>query len=154
MTHLSTLKMSLVAAALLALPMSQASAMSRAEYDAALQKCGPMVGDDKTLCTENARQRWSIEGSAADKNVVRERAPGYDTDMKKCEPLVGDDRTLCTEAAKLKWPLAVNPNPPAPTAAALKRAADLKAALSKCEPLVGDDRTLCTEAARLKFGTT
>jgi len=106
------------------------------------------------LCTQNARQRWAIEGSAADKNVVRQRAPGYEMDMKKCEPLVGDDKTLCTEAAKLKWPLTENRNPPPPTAAAVKRAADLKAALSKCEPMVGDDRTLCTEAARLKFGNT
>lgn len=154
MNHVSTLKVSFALAALLALPMSQAGAMTRGEYNAALQKCESQVGDDRTLCTEAARQRWAIEGSAMDKNVLRQRAPGYDVDMKKCDALVGDDRTLCSEAAQLKWPLIENRNPGPPDAAAAQRAADLKAALSKCEPMVGDDRTLCTEAARLKFGNS
>ena len=49
------------AAALLAavlLPTAQAGPMTRADYDAAIKKCDPLVGDPQALCTETAKQKF------------------------------------------------------------------------------------------------
>lgn len=46
----------LIAAALL--PVAEAAPMTRADYDAAIKKCNPLVGDPRALCTETAKQKF------------------------------------------------------------------------------------------------
>jgi len=41
------------------LPVAEAAPMTRADYDAAIKKRSPLVGDPRALCTETAKQKFS-----------------------------------------------------------------------------------------------
>ncbi|NYG32080.1 hypothetical protein HZU83_14900 [Sphaerotilus montanus] len=57
MNKLLTLGAAVPVAAVL-LPVAQAAPMTRADYDAAIRKCDPLVGDPRALCTETAKQKF------------------------------------------------------------------------------------------------
>ena len=142
----------LIAAALL--PVAEAAPMTRADYDAAIQKCAPLVGDPRALCTEAAKQQWQIDSRrnrTADSHR-RQRPADYYVAMKKCKALSGSDQAVCSEEAKQKWPLPPKVDTTPKDAATVRRDADYALAIQQCNTLVGDPQALCTETAKQKFG--
>ncbi|WP_338414770.1 hypothetical protein [uncultured Sphaerotilus sp.] len=142
----------LIAAALL--PVAEAAPMTRADYDAAIKKCNPLVGDPRALCTEAVQQQWQIESRRnrpADSSR-RQRPADYYVAMKKCKALSGSDQAVCSEEAKQKWPLPPKVDTAPKDAATVRRDADYAIAIQQCNTLVGDPQALCTETAKQKFG--
>lgn len=155
MTPMFLLRTTLLAAAML-LPMLPASAMTRAEYQAAIHKCDPLVGDPRALCTEAVKQQREIDRKAQQRASGTTPAPrrpaAYTEAMKECRKLVGDPQALCVEAAKQKWPLPARVDNRPKDAATVKRDADYAVAMRQCNLLAGSDQAVCTEEAKLKFG--
>lgn len=155
MTPMFLLRTTLLAAAML-LPMLPASAMTRAEYQAAIHKCDPLVGDPRALCTEAVKQQREIDRKAQQRASGTTPAPrrpaAYTEAMKECRKLVGDPQALCAEAAKQKWPLPVHVDTRPKDAATLQRDADYAAAARQCNLLAGSEQAVCTEEAKQKFG--
>lgn len=155
MTPMFLLRTTLLAAAML-LPMLPASAMTRAEYQAAIHKCDPLVGDPRALCTEAVKQQREIDRKAQHRTSGTTPAPrrpaAYTEAMKECRKLVGDPQALCSEAAKQKWPLPAHVDTRPKDAATLQRDADYAAAARQCNLLAGSEQAVCTEEAKQKFG--
>lgn len=155
MTPMFLLRTTLLAAAML-LPMLPASAMTRAEYQAAIHKCDPLVGDPRALCTEAVKQQREIDRKAQQRasgtTPPSRRPAAYTEAMKECRKLVGDPQALCSEAAKQKWPLPARVDNRPKDAATVKRDADYAVAMRQCNLLAGSDQAVCTEEAKLKFG--
>ena len=155
MTPMLLLRTALLATAVL-LPMLPASAMTRAEYQAAIHKCDPLVGDPRALCTEAVKQQREIDRKAQQRasgtTPPSRRPAAYTEAMKECRKLVGDPQALCTEAAKQKWPLPARVDNRPKDAATLQRDADYAAATRQCHLLMGSKQAVCTEEAKQKFG--
>jgi hypothetical protein len=153
MNKLLTLGAAMLVAAVL-LPVAQAAPMTRADYDAAIRKCDPLVGDPRALCTEAVEQQWKTDSrrSRQTDGSRRQRPADYYVAMKKCKALSGSDQAVCSEAAKLKWPLPPKVDTTPKDAATVRRDADYAIAIQQCNTLVGDPQALCTETAKQKFG--
>ena len=154
MTPMFLLRTTLLAATVL-LPMLPASAMTSAEYEVAIHKCDPLVGDPRALCTEAVQQQREIDRKAQQRASGTTPAPrrpaAYTAAMKECRKLVGDPQALCSEAAKQKWPLPAPVDTRPKDAATLQRDADYAVAMRQCNLLAGSDQAVCTEEAKLKF---
>jgi len=122
MTKLFTLKASLIAAAILALPMAQAATMAKADYKIDKQQistsyktdkaaCDPLKANAKDICVEEAKAKekvakaeleFNYTGKANDGNkvLVAKAEAAYAVAKEKCDDLAGNTKDVCVKEAK------------------------------------------------------
>ena len=181
MNTLSTLKASLVAAALLALPLAHAAAMTKAEYQASKTRisadykagkaaCAALAANAKDVCIQEAKAKekvaraeleYGYTGKAADQTKVRvaKAESAYAVAKEKCDDQAGNAKDVCVKEAKAIEVKALADAKMTKEiaevkkdAGAEKRDADYKVAAEKCDALAGDAKTSCITAAKAKFG--
>ena len=177
------LKASLIVAAMLALSVGQAQAMTKPEYKADKARisaayksekaaCAPMKANAKDICIEEARAKekvakaeleFAYAGKPADQTkVAKAKAEAaYAVAKEKCDDQTGNAKDVCVKEAK-----AIEVKALADTkmgkqigeakkdATADKRDADYKVAVEKCDALAGDAKNSCVSSAKSKFGKT
>jgi hypothetical protein len=178
-----TFKTAVAVAAILALPLTHAASMSKADYSAAKTRissdykadkkaCDSQAGNAKDICVEQAKAHekvaraeleYSYSGKPADQNkvLVARAESAYAVAKEKCDDLAGNAKDVCVKEAKA---VEVKALADAKTGkqvrdvvkdgADAKRDADYKVAAEKCEALAGDAKTSCMDAAKQKFGKT
>lgn len=175
------LKTSLVAAAMLALPMAHAAGMGKAEFNAAKTRieadykadraaCDSLAGNGKDVCVEQAKGKEKVaraeldasySGKPDDRNkvMVVKAETAYAVAKEKCDDKAGNDKDVCVKEAKAVETKALadakmskETGAAAREATADKRDADLKVALEKCDALSGDAKASCVADAKAKFG--
>ena len=173
------LKISLVAGALLAMPLAQA--MSKADYTAAKTRisadykadraaCASQAGNAKDVCGEEAKAKekvaraeleYSYSGKPADQTKVLETKAksAYAVAKEKCDDKAGNDKQVCVQEAKAVETKALADakmgkqiGEARKDAAEEKREADYKLAAQKCDALAGDAKASCMAAAKAKMG--
>ena len=173
------LKISLVAGALLAMPLAQA--MSKADYTAAKTRisadykadraaCASQAGNAKDVCGEEAKAKekvaraeleYSYSGKPADQTKVLETKAksAYAVAKEKCDDKAGNDKQVCVQEAKAVETKALADAKMGKQigeawkdAAEEKREADYKLAAQKCDALAGDAKASCMAAAKAKMG--
>ena len=179
-THFN-LKASLIVAAMLALSVGQAQAMTKAEYKADKARisatyksekaaCAPMKANAKDVCIEEAKAKekvakaeleFAYSGKPADQTkVAKAKAEAaYAVAKEKCDDQTGNAKDVCVKEAKAVEVKALADakmgkqiGEAKKDAAQDKRDADYKVAAEKCESLAGDAKTSCMAAAKAKFG--
>jgi hypothetical protein len=175
------LKHSLVVAAMLAFPLAQAAAMTKADYKATKTRIGATYKTDKEACAsfkDNAKDVCVEEAKAKEKVARAELEYGYtgkpedQTEVlevkaesaysvakEKCDDMKGNDKDVCVKQAKAVEIKALadaklgKQIAEAKTDAAQdKRDADYKVAAEKCDALAGDAKSACVAAAKARFG--
>ena len=181
MTHLFTLKTSLVAAAILVLPMAQAATMAKGDYNIDKQRigatykldkaaCDSLKNNAKDICVEEAKAKekvgkaeleFSYTGKADDGNkvLVAKAESAYAVAKEKCDDQAGNAKDVCVKEAKA---VEVKALADAKVVKVVGEArsdaakdvidADYKVAAEKCDALAGDAKTACMNAAKAKFG--
>ena len=173
------LKISLIAGALLAMPLAQA--MSKADYTAAKTRisadykadraaCASQAGNAKDVCGEEAKAKekvaraeleYSYSGKPADQTKVLETKAksAYAVAKEKCDDKAGNDKQVCVQEAKAVETKALADakmgkqiGEARKDAAEEKREADYKLAAQKCDALAGDAKASCMAAAKAKMG--
>ena len=173
------LKISLIAGALLAMPLAQA--MSKADYTAAKTRisadykadkaaCASLAGNAKDVCGEEAKAKekvaraeleYSYSGKPADQTKVLETKAksAYAVAKEKCDDKAGNDKQVCVQEAKAVETKALADakmgkqiGEARKDAAEEKREADYKLAVQKCDALAGDAKASCMAAAKAKMG--
>jgi hypothetical protein len=173
------LKISLVAGALLAMPLAQA--MSKADYTAAKTRisadykadraaCASQAGNAKDVCGQEAKAKekvaraeleYSYSGKPADQTKVLETKAksAYAVAKEKCDDKAGNDKQVCVQEAKAVETKALADakmgkqiGEARKDAAEEKREADYKLAAQKCDALAGDAKASCMAAAKAKMG--
>jgi hypothetical protein len=181
MTSLFTLKTSLVAAAILALPMAQAATMAKADYKVDKQRisdtyktdkaaCASQKDNAKDICVEEAKAKekvakaeleFNYTGKANDGNkvLVAKAESAYSVAKEKCDDQAGNAKDVCVKEAKAVEVKALADakmgkeiSIAKKDAASDKNDADYKVATEKCDALSGDAKSSCVTAAKLKFG--
>lgn len=181
MNKTSSLKVSLMMAGLLALPLAHAASMDKpayqaaksrigAEYKAAKAICAQMASNAKDVCTEEAKAKekvaraeleYAYTGKMGDQNkvLVVKAETAYAVAKEKCDDKAGNVKDVCVKEAK-----AVEARDLADAkagkqiveskmdASETKRDADYKLAAEKCESLAGDAKTACMASAKKSFG--
>jgi hypothetical protein len=176
-----TFKLSLVMAGLLALPLAQASTMSKADYNAAKARisadykaersaCASQAANAKDICVEEASAKQKVaraeleyghSGKLADQTKVKvaKAEAAYAVAKEKCDDQAGNAKDVCVKEAK-----AVEVKALADTkmgqqigeakvdASDAKRDADYKVAVEKCDAMAGDAKASCLSAAKVSFG--
>ena len=179
----STLKVSMLISALLALPVAQAATMAKADYDLAKKgisadykadkaACKPMSGNAKDICVEVAEAKekvakaeltFSYSGKPADQTKVRvaKAESAYAVAKEKCDDLAGNAKDVCRKEAKavevkalVDAKMAQKIADTRKDGAEDKRDADYKVATEKCDALAGDAKSSCMASAKAKFGKT
>lgn len=177
----STLKTTLIVAALLALPVAQAATMSKDDYKAGKDRiaadykadkaaCASMAGYAKDVCVEEAKAKekvaraeleYSYTGKASDQTKAMEvkAKTAYDVAKEKCDDKKGNDKSVCVKEAKAVETKALadikmgkQMGEAKKDAAEEKRDADYKVAVEKCDAMSGDAKANCIAAAKAKFG--
>jgi len=84
-----------------------------AQYDAAMERCDNLSGNDKDICEQQAKaERDSAKADAkagkksaeAQHDAVREkRDAAYDVAKEKCDAMSGDAKDQCVAQAKTKY---------------------------------------------------
>jgi hypothetical protein len=175
------LKCSLVAAALLALPLAQAATVTKADYTAGKTRIGADYKADKAACAslaDNAKDVCVLEATAkekvaladleygytgkpADQNkvLVTKAETAYAVAKEKCDDLAGNPKDVCVKEAKAvevkalaDAKLGKQIGEAKSDAAADKRDADYKVAAEKCDALAGDAKSSCVADAKARFG--
>ena len=173
------LKISLIAGALLAMPLAQA--MSKADYTAAKTRISAdykadkaahasQGGNAKDVCGEEAKAKekvaraeleYSYSGKPADQTKVLETKAksAYAVAKEKCDDKAGNDKQVCVQEAKAVQTKALADakmgkqiGEARKDAAEEKREADYKLAAQKCDALAGDAKASCMAAAKAKMG--
>lgn len=181
MTLLFTLKASLITAAILALPMAQAAALSKADYKIDKQRisatykldkatCDSFKDNAKDVCVEEAKAKekvgkaeleFNYTGKAKDGNkvLVAKAESAYSVAKEKCDDLAGNAKDVCVKEAKAVEAKALADakmgkeiSMAKKDAAATKNDADYKVDIEKCDSQTGEVKTLCISTAKLKFG--
>ncbi len=176
-----SLKVSLMMAGLLALPLAHAASMDKpayqaaksrigAEYKAAKASCAQMASNAKDVCTEEAKAQekvaraeleYAYTGKMGDQNkvLVVKAETAYAVAKEKCDDKAGNVKDVCVKEAK-----AIEAKALADAKAGkqiveskmdaneTKRDADYKLATEKCESLAGDAKTACMASAKKSFG--
>lgn len=177
----SSFKASLIVAALMALPMAQAATMDKAQYGAAKDRisadyktekaaCGPMSGNAKDICVEEAKGKEKVAradlefgytGKPADQNkLLKVKAETtYAVAKEKCDDKAGNDKDVCRKEAKaLEVRALADAKMGKQIGEAKKDAvedktdANYKVAAEKCDALTGDAKSSCVTAAKARFG--
>ncbi len=175
-----SLKVSIVMAAALVMPMAQAGAMTKneyaatktrinADYKAGKQACDSRAGNDKDICVEQAKAtnkvalaelEFDYTGKASDRNkvAVAKAESAYAVAKEKCDDQSGNAKDVCVKEAKAVQTKALADAKAGKVideankdAAAAKRDADYKVAIEKCDALTGDAKGSCVSAAKSRF---
>lgn len=90
-------------------PAKQTTAMSDADYNAAMSKCNDLTGTARAKCVVNIRptpagDRAAMNsGSSSDKNTVKDGNAAADAEyqaaVKECEGVKGTDKDRCIKTA-------------------------------------------------------
>ena len=179
----STLKVSMLISALLALPVAQAATMAKADYDLAKKDisaaykagkaaCSSMSGNAKDICVQEAKAKekvanaeltFNYTGKAADQTKVRvaKAESAYAVAKEKCDDLAGNAKDVCRKEAKavevkalVDAKMAKKIDTTRKEGAQDKIDADYKVATEKCDALAGDAKSSCMASAKAKFGKT
>ena len=183
MTHNFSFKSAIAVAALLALPLAQATNLSKdeykagktrisAEYKAAKAACASMTDNAKDICKEEAKahekvalaeNEYSYTGKQADERKVRTvmADTSYAVAKERCDDLKGNPKDVCVKEAKavhIKALADVKMDKKVANAGQdsmdAKRDADYKVATEKCDAATGDVKASCIAAAKAKYGKT
>jgi hypothetical protein len=181
MTHLSTLRATLAATAVLLLPLAHAANLPKAEYgnrktaisaDYKTDKaaCSSQSGNAKDICVEEAKAKekvaraeleFSYSGKTKDHSRVgvAKADAAFSVAKEKCDDLAGNPKSVCREEAKTVHTKALADNKlgkevgeARSDAAQTKRDADYKLAAEKCDALAGDAKAQCVTTAKSTFG--
>lgn len=181
MTQFLNLKITLVAAALLAFSAAQAATMAKADYQAGKTRisadykadkaaCSSMSANAKDICVQEAKAKekvaraeleYGYTGKARDGAKVMEvkAKTAYAVAKEKCDDQSGNAKDVCRKEAKAVEVKALADakmgkqiGEARKDAAADKRDADYKVAAEKCDALAGDPKTSCMNAAKAKYG--
>jgi len=181
MTPSFNLKSSLFIAALLALPVAQATTMAKSDYKAAKERisseykadktaCNSLSANAKDVCVQEAKGKekvakaeleYSYTGKAGDQNkLLKAKAHStYAIAKEKCDDLAGNGKDVCVKEAKATEVRALADakmgkeiSAAKTEAAGDKNDADYKVATEKCDALAGDAKASCVAAAKAKFG--
>ncbi len=176
-----SIKLSFIAAALVALPLAQAATMSKpdyqtgkarvsADYKADKTACAALANNAKDICMEEAKGRekvalaeleYGYSAKAKDQNkLLLARAEAtYGVAKEKCDDLSGNAKDVCVQQAKAVHVKAKADVKLGSTiaeartdAASDKKDADYKVAAEKCDALAGDAKSSCIAAAKARFG--
>jgi hypothetical protein len=171
----------LIAAALMALPLAQAATMAKPDYTAAKSRisadykadkaaCASLKANAKDICVEEAKAKekvaraeleYGYTGKAKDQNkvLVAKAESSYSVAKEKCDDMKGNEKDVCVKQAKAVEVKALadakmgKQITEAKTDAAQdKRDADYKVAAEKCDAMTGDAKASCITAAKAKFG--
>ena len=183
MTQFLNLKITLVAAALLAFSAAQAATMAKADYQAGKTRisadykadkaaCSSMSANAKDICVQEAKAKekvaraeleYGYTGKPGDMTKVREvkAKTAYAIAKEKCDDKAGNDKDVCRKEAKaietkalVDARMAKDVAETRQDGAKEKMDADYKVAAEKCESLAGDAKTSCIASAKAKFGKT
>jgi hypothetical protein len=175
------LKALLVVAAVLAMPLTQAATITKADYKAGKAHidtdykagkaaCATLAGNGKDVCIEQAKAKQKVEraeleygytGKAADQNKVRvaKAQSAYAVAKERCDDLAGNPKDVCVQEAKAAETRALadaklgkEVGAARTDAAEEKRDADFKVELAKCDALAGDAKAACVSTAKASFG--
>lgn len=176
-----TLKATLVAAAMLALPLAQAANLGKADYDAGKTRieasyksdkvaCDALTSNAKDICIEEAKAKekiaraeleYSHTAKPADqaKLMVVKAEAAYAVAKERCDDMAGNAKDICVEQAKATETKALadarmgkQVNEATRDASDKKRDADYSVASEKCDAMAGDAKSDCMAAAKAKFG--
>ena len=177
----TSFKASLVVAALMALPMAQATTVDKAQYKSAKDRisaeyktdkaaCNSMSGNAKDICIEEAKGKEKIAradlqygytGKPADQNkLLKVKAhAAYEVAKEKCDDKTGNDKDVCRKEARATEMHALADakmskqiGEAKKDAVEDKRDADYKVAAEKCDAMTGDAKSGCIATAKTKFG--
>jgi hypothetical protein len=181
MNKLSALRVSLLAAAVLMLPLANAAQLDKAGYrdgktrisaDAKADKarCASLAGNARDICRAEANGRekvaraeleYAYTGKPGDRNKALEaRADAaYAVAKEKCDDLGGNPKDVCLKEAKANKVKALADakmnkkiGEAENDAAVTKRDADYRVATEKCDALAGDAKSACVARAKADFG--
>ena len=181
MNHISTLKYSLITAALLALPLAQAATMAKPDYKAAKARisadykadkaaCASLSANAKDICVEEAKAKAKVAraelefgytGKPKDQNkvLVAKAESTYAVAKEKCDDIKGNDKDVCVKQAKAVEVKALADakmgkqiGEAKTDATQDKRDADYKVSAEKCDAMTGDAKAGCMTAAKAKYG--
>jgi hypothetical protein len=176
-----TFKLSLVMAGLLALPLAQASNMSKADYNTAKARistgykaersaCASLAANAKDICIEEASAKQKVaraeleygySGKPDDqtKVMVAKAEAAYAVAKEKCDDQAGNSKDVCVKQAKAVEVKALADakmgqqiGEAKVDASDAKRDADYKVAVEKCDAMAGDAKASCLSAAKVSFG--
>src|SRR5512140_1219057 len=180
MNKLLTLKVSLVAAAMLALPVAHAATMTKADYKTGKTRisadykadkaaCAALAGNTKDICQQEAKAKekvaraeleYDYTGKASDRNkvLVAKAESAYAVAREKCDDQAGNAKDVCVKEAKA---VEVKALADAKLGKKIgearketvddKRNADYKVAAEKCDAMAGDAKASCIAAATSNF---
>jgi hypothetical protein len=183
MTRTIRFNLSLLAVAMLALPVAHAANLAKADYTASKTRigaefkadkaaCAALTGNAKDICVEEAKAKdqvalaeleFSYTGKAADGTKVRttKAKSAYAVAKEKCDDQAGNAKAVCVKEAKAvevkalaDAKLVKQVGAARSDAAADVRDADYKVAVQKCDALAGDAKAGCLADAKAKFGKT
>lgn len=175
------LKTSLIALALLALPLAQAATMSKADYQAARARiesdhkadraaCNSLAANAKDICVHEATAKEKVaraelearySGKADDqrKLLVVRAETAYAVAKERCDDQAGNAKDVCVkEARAVETKALAEAKMNQKVDAARKesstdmRAADYAVAIEKCDAMAGDAKASCIAAAKSRFG--
>jgi len=182
MNATTPIRVSLIAAAVLLLPLAtQAAAMSKSDYGASKTRieavyksdkaaCAALAGNAKDICVEEAKGKGKVAradleygytGKAADRDKLRvaKADATYAVAKERCDDMAGNAKDLCvTEAKATKTKALADAKmgndivKAEKTALDDKREADYKVASEKCNTLAGDTKSACEADAKARFG--
>jgi hypothetical protein len=181
MSTIFNVKATLVAAALLAMPLAQAANLSKADYQTAKARisadyktdksaCASRAGNAKDICVEEAKARekvaraeleygYSAKPADQTKVMVAKAESTYAVAKERCDDKAGNMKAVCVKEAKAVETKALADarmgkqiGEAAKEASDDKRNADYSVAAQKCDALAGDAKTDCNAAAKAKFG--
>jgi len=175
------IKHALVVAAMLAFPLAQAAAMSKADYTAGKTRIGAAYKTDKAACasfTANAKDICIEQAKGKEKVARAELEYGYQATAQngnkvqvakahavyavakeKCDDLAGNPKDVCVKEAQAVHTKALAEAKlgkvvDAAVTDAAKDVADAKykVAAEKCEAMSGDAKASCMVAAKSAAG--
>jgi hypothetical protein len=181
MNQTSTLKYSIVVAALLALPVAQAANMSKDDYKAGKDRisttykadkaaCDALSGNTKDVCIQEAKGKekvakaeleYSYTGKANDQTKLQKAKAeaSYAVAKEKCDDKAGNEKDVCVKQAKSAETQALADAKMGKEISAAKtdatddkRDAEYKVAAEKCDTLAGDAKNTCIASAKAKYG--
>lgn len=177
----TTLKTTLLVAALLGSSLAFSASMSKAdhsaakdrisaEYKAAKKACDSNAGNAKDICVEQAKGvekvaladlQFQFSGKSADatKLAIAKSDATYAVAKEMCDDKAGNDKDVCVKEAKAAHVKGVTDakltkeiHAAVVDANDTKRDADYKVAAEKCDALAGDAKTGCINSAKATFG--
>jgi hypothetical protein len=176
-------KLTLLTAALLALPVAHSATMADADYKSAKARiktdykadktaCGSQSGNAKDICIEQGKAKETVaraeleyahSGKATDRNkvLVAKAESTYAVAKERCDDLAGNPKDVCVKEAKAAEVKALADaklgkeiGEARNDAATDKRDAEYKVAIEKCDALAGDSKTSCVATAKTTYGKT